>query len=611
MSKIKDKIIDVFKKIERISIKKIDENINQIYFKKYRVLKLISSTKFSLIYEGINIRTQRKVAIKLEKRNNHELLEKEAYRLFSLKGYGIVDLISFGKNKKYNIMIQPLLGDSLNSFFLKCNKKFNLSDICLIAIQCLERIEWIHKNNIIHRDIKPDNFLFGIKDPRIIYLIDFGLSKKYRSERTMKHIKYCYIKKIIGTAKYNSVNSLRGFEISRRDDLESFCYMIIYFLIKKLPWEDVKEKNKIEKYRKIFELKSIFDIDDYKILLPKEIIFIFKYVKNLKFDEEPNYLIIKNLFKSILANIGHSYKETFSWIKDKNLLNSKIISDFSKRKKTLKDRILDELTKYRSETFSYRNVPSENIDNSSSLPRNTNFYCNSFKNLKNIITEISNLSSYNRNVVPKNNINYAQTIESKLSIRSNRIRINYTKCSNKSKCLKIKKLPNSINIRLNKLKDIENELKKNKIKKNKLNKNFSYYNEHINTKLINYSKICTNKNTKNLSFEYKNLFRFNNNNKSQKYITSYNTFSINNNIISKNNQNNLIFYKLNKPKFIINNTYIDNFNNNNIVHSLYQNTLSNNNNRSFNKLLKSKGDEEINKYKKNNKNIINNDNDFL
>jgi len=569
MSKIKDKIIDVFKKIERISIQKIDENINQIYFKKYRVLKLISSTKFSLIYEGINIRTQRKVAIKLEKRNNHELLEKEAYRLFSLKGYGIVDLISFGKNKKYNIMIQPLLGESLNSFFLKCNKKFNLSDICLIAIQCLERIERIHKNNIIHRDIKPDNFLFGIKDPRIIYLIDFGLSKKYRSERTMKHIKYCYIKKIIGTAKYNSVNSLRGFEISRRDDLESFCYMIIYFLIKKLPWEDVKEKNKIEKYRKIFELKSIFDIDDYKILLPKEIIFIFKYVKNLKFDEEPNYLIIKNLFKSILANIGHSYKETFSWIKDKNLLNSKIISDFSKRKKTLKDRILDELTKYRSETFSYRNVPSENIDNSSSLPRNTNLNYNSFKNLKNIITEISNLSSYNRNVVPKNNIKYAQTIELKLSIRSNRIRINYTKCSNKSKCLKIEKLPNSIN------------------------------------------KICTNKNTRNLSFEYKNLFRFNNNNKSQKYITSYNTFSINNNIISENNQNNLIFYKLNKPKFIINNTYIDNFNNNNIVHSLYQNTLSNNNNRSFNKLLKSKGDEEINKYKKNNKNIINNDNDFL
>ncbi len=385
----------------------------------------------------------------------------------------------------------------------------------------------------------------------------------------MKHIKYCYIKKIIGTAKYNSVNSLRGFEISRRDDLESFCYMIIYFLIKKLPWEDVKEKNKIEKYRKIFELKSIFDIDDYKILLPKEIIFIFKYVKNLKFDEEPNYLIIKNLFNSILANIGHSYKETFSWIKDKNLLNSKIISDFSKRKKTLKNRILDELTKYKSETFSYRNVPSENIDNSSSLPRNTNLNYNSFKNLKNIITEISNLSSYNRNVVPKNNINYAQTIESKLSIRSNRIRIYYTKCSNKSKCLKNEKLRNSIN------------------------------------------KICTNKNTRILSFEYKNIFRFNNNNKSQKYITSHNTFSINNNIISKNNQNNLIFYKLNKPKFIINNTYIDNFNNNNIVHSLYQNTLSNNNNRSFNKLLKNKGDEEINKYKKNNKNIINNDNDFL
>ena len=197
MSSIKKKVIDAFKLIEDFRNKKKDPNINQIFFKKYKVIKLISINKFSSIYEGININTKEKVAIKLEEQNKYNLLEKEAYTLFSIKGYGIVDLISFGKNTKYNIMIQPLLGDSLYNFFLLNNKNFTLVDICLIAIQCLERIEWIHKKNVIHRDIKPDNFLFGIKEPRIIYLIDFGLSKKYRSKRTFKHIKYCYTKKIV------------------------------------------------------------------------------------------------------------------------------------------------------------------------------------------------------------------------------------------------------------------------------------------------------------------------------------------------------------------------------------------------------------------------------
>ena len=192
MSSIKKKVLDIFKRIDDFRNIKKDQNINKIFFKKYKTVKLISKSKFSSIYEGINIKTKEKIAIKLEEKNKYNLLEKEAYTLFSIKGYGIIDLLSFGKNTKYNIMIQPLLGDSIHNFFLSQFKNFSLSDICLISLQCLERIEWIHKNDIIHRDIKPDNFLFGIKDPRTIYLIDFGLSKKYRSKRTLKHIKYCY-----------------------------------------------------------------------------------------------------------------------------------------------------------------------------------------------------------------------------------------------------------------------------------------------------------------------------------------------------------------------------------------------------------------------------------
>ena len=182
MSTLKKKVIDAFRKLEDLRSQRKDPNINKILFKKYKILKIISIGKFSSIYEGINIHTKQKVAIKLEGINKYNLLEKEAYTLFTIKGYGIIDLISFGKNNKYNIMVQPLLGDSLHKFFINRNYNFSKLDICLIALQCLERIEWIHKNNIIHRDIKPDNFLFGITDPRIIYLIDFGLSKQYRSK---------------------------------------------------------------------------------------------------------------------------------------------------------------------------------------------------------------------------------------------------------------------------------------------------------------------------------------------------------------------------------------------------------------------------------------------
>ena len=111
MSSIKRKVLDVFKKIENFRNQKKDPNINKIFFKKYKVKKLISKSKFSSIYEGINIKTKEKVAIKIEEQNKYNLLEKEAYTLFSIKGYGIIELISFGKNTKYNIMIQPFLGD--------------------------------------------------------------------------------------------------------------------------------------------------------------------------------------------------------------------------------------------------------------------------------------------------------------------------------------------------------------------------------------------------------------------------------------------------------------------------------------------------------------------
>ena len=171
---------------------------NEIVFQKYKVKKILATTKFSNVYEGINIIKNTPVALKIEKDNHLKSLESEAYLLIYLKGFGIPKIISYGKSGNYNILIEELLGQSLEALWKKhgykedpfVNKNKIIKDVCLIAIQSLERLKNIHNKNVIHRDIKSDNFVIGRNDPKNIYLIDYGFSRKFRSSRTGKHIKY-------------------------------------------------------------------------------------------------------------------------------------------------------------------------------------------------------------------------------------------------------------------------------------------------------------------------------------------------------------------------------------------------------------------------------------
>ena len=175
--------------------------------------------------------------MKTEKRSSfNNFLETEAYYLFILKGLGIPNLISYGHNKKYNILIETLLGKSLYDIFIKPRKPCNITNICLISIQIIERLEFIHSKDIIYRDMKPGNLLIGIKDPNVIYIIDYGLCKKYRSSKTGKHILPKDLKKFVGTLKYASSNVVKGKESSRRDDLISLGFVLIQLYRRNLPW---------------------------------------------------------------------------------------------------------------------------------------------------------------------------------------------------------------------------------------------------------------------------------------------------------------------------------------------------------------------------------------
>ena len=196
---------------------------NPLLFKKYKPIKIIGKGTFSTVYLSININTGQQLAIKVEKREcpATDLLESEAFLLYLLRGFGIPEVISFGRTKTHNILIEPLLGFSLLDLHVKKKKKILMKDICMIAIQLIDRIEWVHSKNVVYRDIKPENFLFGKKDPETLYIIDFGLCRKYKSTKTGKHIIPKNTGKFTGTSRYASVYAMAGNEQSRRDDIES------------------------------------------------------------------------------------------------------------------------------------------------------------------------------------------------------------------------------------------------------------------------------------------------------------------------------------------------------------------------------------------------------
>ena len=155
------------------------------------------------------------------------------------------------------------LGASLEELFRKCSRRFSLKTVLMLADQMIQRVEYIHSRLYLHRDIKPDNFLMGIgRRKHYVYIIDFGLTKKYRNPKNGQHIPYKDGKSLTGTARYASLNTHIGIEQSRRDDLECLGFVLIYFLKGGLPWQGVKAKTRKEKYDLIKGMKTNVPIEE-------------------------------------------------------------------------------------------------------------------------------------------------------------------------------------------------------------------------------------------------------------------------------------------------------------------------------------------------------------
>jgi len=289
----------------------------------YRVDREIGKGSYGVIYLGTKITSGERVAIKMELRSAKRPKLASEYKIYRVLagGVGISRVHWFGRAGKYNALVLDVLGPSLYDLFKFCGRKFTMKTVLMLADQLLARIQHIHKKNIIHRDIKPANFVMGLdmRELNQVYIIDFGLAKKYSGPITLKDNSRVKRNSLVGTARYASINAHQGIELTRRDDLESLGYVLIFFALGRLPWQGMKAYTKKEFHSMIVEKKINTPVEILCKCLPAEFETYLHYCRSLELHEKPAYNCLRQLFRNLFLSKGFSEDYLFDW----TLLNMK------------------------------------------------------------------------------------------------------------------------------------------------------------------------------------------------------------------------------------------------------------------------------------------------
>ena len=262
------------------------ENKQQIiYYNKQQ----IGHGAFGKIYSITDVKTNEEYALKEEVIDEDTVSHlKYEYRIYKLLqgGVGIPKVYEFyvEKENKCQILIMELLGPSIQQLFMDNNSRFSLLTTLMLMEQLLYIIEFIH-------------------------------SKKYRDSKTGLHIPYRDGKHLVGTARYASINNHLGIEQSRRDDIESLGYMMVYFLKGNLPWFGLVNPDSNKKFDRIAKVKTETKLETLCAGLPKEIITFIQYSRNMKFEDKPNYSYLRSLTRKIASKNEFKFDyNKYDWI---------------------------------------------------------------------------------------------------------------------------------------------------------------------------------------------------------------------------------------------------------------------------------------------------------
>jgi len=270
-----------------------------IYLKnRYKLIIEIGSGSFGKVYETRDKTNGNIYAAKIEEKKENSRLrdEYEIYKKLKENGItsGIPNVLEFFRTPKENILIMQLLGSSLDGLLEKNGGFFDIGTVLKLGVDMIKLLKNIHCAGFIHRDIKPNNFLIGNENSEELYIMDFGLSKQYVSDK--KHIESRFERSLVGTARYASINVHIGLEPSRRDDMESVGYMLVYFLKGHLPWQGLKKKKGCDQIKLIGDTKMSTHLDKLCYGIPICFHQYLKYCRGLGFTERPNYEFLQNLF---------------------------------------------------------------------------------------------------------------------------------------------------------------------------------------------------------------------------------------------------------------------------------------------------------------------------
>ncbi|AYV76869.1 MAG: serine/threonine protein kinase [Barrevirus sp.] len=286
---------------------------NRKLLNDYLIVEQIGSGSFGEVYLA-QYKEGGYVAVKVEEKRKVQRVynEYKIYKELHDKNFvvGLPKIYDYLQSEDYNILVMQLLGPSLEDLFNKEGRLFTLPTVYLLAIQLVTLLEKLHNSGFIHRDIKPNNFLIGRdKGASQVFMMDFGLSKRYVEDG--KHMKMRNGRSLIGTARYASVNMHMGFEPSRRDDLESVGYMLIYFLKGALPWQGIKKRKKHRQVELIGDAKMCTSVENLCGDLPSCFMNYIKYCRKLKFTDTPDYEYLRNLF--VESAKGRNIVPEFIW----------------------------------------------------------------------------------------------------------------------------------------------------------------------------------------------------------------------------------------------------------------------------------------------------------